>query len=320
MGHTLDRIVLVPRNGYVNRIQSWASAAILAADLDVSLKVAWEPEPVAPAAATDLFSSVRVDRSFVGSEEVTRIVGAPHAMLPRYLTVLPERRAVVLAGHDRGEQFFMPELESALNDPCRPTTLILIAGGKFHLPDAANFARQRRVFYRSLDWSNAIDSSFAAWSHGRPPYLAVHIRQTDRSREAPRANAIAKALRQLGERTGLTTVFIAADTGTAREQWLDIAARLGFAPWTATHDEAERSMVEGSVAAMVDWRLLGCSVALAYSATSSFGEEAAVAAGAADASIALSASPVRQRARAGRDAMRSALTHPRRHGWPPRRG
>lgn len=44
MDHHLDRIVVVPRNGYVNRLQGWASAAILAAQLDASLHVLWEPE------------------------------------------------------------------------------------------------------------------------------------------------------------------------------------------------------------------------------------------------------------------------------------
>ncbi len=314
--HSLDRIVLVPRNGYVNRLQAWASSAILAAELDVALEISWEPETVAPATASDLFSQARVARTFVDPESVHALLGVAHVDLPRYVTVLPDRRVVVLAGHDRGEQVLMPELIEALADPCQPTTLLVIAGGKFHLPNATDFARQRRLFYTSLDWSQAVLDACETGQGARGAYLGLHVRETDRSRQAPSAKAIRTALAELRERTGVTSLFLAADNDAARTTWLEESMRLGLEPWTLTHAQTDRDAAAGGVAALADWRTLAHAAGLVYSAASSFGEEAAIASG--GPSIALTASPGRQRLRGIGALARSAAHYPRRRGW--RRG
>jgi len=40
----LKRIIIIPRNGYLNRLQAIASAAIIAENLDIELKIYWETE------------------------------------------------------------------------------------------------------------------------------------------------------------------------------------------------------------------------------------------------------------------------------------
>lgn len=313
ISHSLDRIVVVPRNGYVNRLQAWASAAILGAELDVPVQVLWESEPIAPARASDLFSNDRVRVSFIDTAAVTELLGQPHEAMPRYLTIQPSRQLVILAGHDLGEQSLMDPLVSALNDSCRPTALVIIAGGKYHLPNSGDFVRQRQVFYERLEWHPTIAERVSKAMKDRPPFIGVHVRQTDRSREAPTTQAIRAAVTELAGRTGLQSLFIAADSPSAREQLAREVRALGLDPWWTGGIDFDRASAQAGQDAMVDWVLLGRARAIAYSATSSFGEEAAVAAGSSVASIALSASRSRQRLRDAARLGRAAVTYPNRH-------
>ena len=155
---SLRRVIVVPRNGYANRLQAWASSAILAAELDASLEVCWEPEAAAAAPASDLFAPQLIDRQFIADSHLARDLGTATADLPRYLTLDRDRGLIVLAGHDRGEQAFMSELIDLLGHACSPHTLVIVAGGKFHLPDGGDFVMQRRVFYQRLQWSPQVDS------------------------------------------------------------------------------------------------------------------------------------------------------------------
>lgn len=311
MKHALEQLIIIPRNGYVNRLQAWASAAILGAQLDVSASVVWEPERIAPAQALDLFSESAVRQSFWDVEQVTSLVGGAHQGLPRYLTLDRDRRLVILAGHDRGEQALMGELLNALADPCEPTSLVVIAGGKFHLDSPEDFDRQRRVFYEAVPWRADISDAVAAATDGGPPYLGLHVRGTDRSREAPPTRAVREALRQLRE-LGPTSLFIAADTEASRLRWSDEALRLGFEPWSRPALNRDRTVVAEGVDAVTDWRVLGMAQAIVHAAASSFGEEAAVCTAQPSACIALTASPQRQQLRAASEWARAAVTYPRR--------
>lgn len=304
---SLEQVIVVPRNGYANRLQAWASAAILAAELDVPYRVLWETEAAAVTDPSLLFSPELIRRTFLGSAAVEALIGGSHEDHPRYLTVDADRRLIVLAGHDRGEQAFMDALPAALADPCRPTTLLIIAGGQYHLPDSGDFARQRRHFYASLQWSDAIDERVAAASAGRTPCVGLHIRQTDRAREAPQSRAISAALDDLRRSCETSSLFIAADTAEAREHWAHVAGAKGFQPWWAPDVDWDRAQESSGVSALVDWRLLAGCEALVYPAASSFSSEAAVASGHADRCIALTAPAHVQRWRARRDFVRSAL-------------
>lgn len=313
--HFLERVIVVPRNGYANRLQAWASAAILGAELDIPVQVLWEPEAIAPASASDLFAVQRVKASFVGADEVTEILGCAHADAPRYLTIDTDRRVVVLAGHDRGEQVFMAELLRALDHPCRPHTLVVIAGGKFHLPEASSFERQRKIFYDGLAWHPSIADRVEPELLQHQDFLGLHIRQTDRSREAPTTRALRSALTTLRDTSRTRTLFVAADTADAHERWASITRSLGLESWRVASVDLDRSRVGAGQDAMVDWLLLGHAQAIVYSQSSSFGQEAAVATGNADACIAVSATALRQRVRDGLGLGRAAVTYPSRHGW-----
>ena len=142
MDSSLTDLVVIPRNGYANRLQAWASAALLAQELSVPLSVVWEAEDIAPAEFGDLFVASPDGPKLLAAEALRERISADHRELPRYLNVDPERRLIVLAGHDRGEQTFMDKLDAALSHPCRPTLMVIIAGGKFTW-DSANMKSNR---------------------------------------------------------------------------------------------------------------------------------------------------------------------------------
>lgn len=312
IAHRLERIVVVPRNGYANRLQAWASAAILGAELDVPVSVLWEPQSIAAAPAEVLFASSFVRRTFIDSQIVVDLLGASHESLPRYLHLDRDRGFVSLAGHDLGEQVFMERLAWDLADDSRPHTLVVVAGGKFHLPGAGDFVRQRRTFYSMLQWSPPIAQRVAELLAGQPPFLGLHIRQTDRATAAPTRRAIQSALDQLGAKTNVHSLFVAADTEQALRQWSTTVVQQGFSPWDSGTSTFDRAEAEAGVGALVDWIVLGRSRALVYSAASSFGEEAAVATGYSSDCLGLSASAARQRWRGLKAEARSAVSYPTR--------
>lgn len=306
----VEQIVVVPRNGLANRLQAWASAAILAAEWDVPLKVAWETESAMPAEAADLFSPTLVQRWFAEPDLVRSLTGSAHSDLPRYLSRAGS--SLVLAGHDRGEQSFMPDVVEALRTSEAPLSLILIAGGKFHLPNTADFTRQRGIFYRELSWSDAVNSRFDEGVRGCGPYAALHVRQTDRSLQAPPARMIKDGLARLRALVPERDLFIAADTDAALSHWTTESARLGFRPWSLPDVDRSRTEVDAVIAAAADWRVLAGASGLVHPSVSTFSGEASVASGHPERGIPLEASDRLQRMRSGAELARAAVTFPAR--------
>jgi hypothetical protein len=311
-GNRLTRVIVIPRNGYVNRLQAWASSAILAHDLGAELRVMWEPEAVAPAFAQDLFAPLLIRDRFVSVETITRVVGGRHSDLPRYLTRDLDRDVVILAGHDKGEQVFMDPLLEILDGPQCPSTLLIIAGGKFALPSTAHFRGRRGEFYRDIAWHSDIDTRVHRLLQNRDAYSGLHIRGTDRSRAAPTTRQVLNALRRLRDEGGSRSLFIAADTRQARQQWSSVTQNVGFQPWTADHDVRDRRERASGLDAIVDWLLLAASITSTYSQTSTFGEEAAVAGGYIDDAVSLTATRTRRLSRTTREWTLAAIRRTRR--------
>jgi hypothetical protein len=87
---------------------------------------------------------------------------------------------------------------------------------------------------------------------------------------------------------------------------------MSLTPWVAQTQSHDRSSIQASIDALIEWQILGHASALIYSARSSFGAEAAVAAGDVPFT-ALEASANLQRMRALKATVRAAVTYPARH-------
>lgn len=307
----VEQVVVVPRNGLANRLQAWASAAILAAEWDVPLKVVWETEPAMPATAADLFAARVVERFFTDPDLVTSLAGAPHAELPRYLS--RSGQALVLAGHDRGEQVFMVELMKRVRASRTEVNVVIIAGGNFHVPESTDPEHRRGLFYRELTWSDTVMRRVLECHEAFDQYVALHIRQTDRSLEAPTSRAIRRALGELRQFLPERSLFIAADTAVGQERWAREALSLGFIPWSLPRITRQRSRVEGAIDAAADWVLLSRAQASVHAAASTFSVEAAIASGRPERSIPLAAKASTQRFRSAVKLAHSMVRYPQRH-------
>ena len=272
----LKRVVVVPRNGYLNRLQAVASASVIASGMGVPLYFTWETEEVAPAQADDLLSLAQSGISALDPKQLSALIGRSHVDMPRYLTVDEENGVAFLAGHDQGEQAFMSRLQDILRTSPAIHDLVIVAGGKFHFPVETDFDSKRRDFYSGIRWHPEIENRVEQFPKRENPYLGLHIRETDRSRQAPRLKDIERNLVDLAMQCNIKDVFIAADTELALHEWSTRVSELGLLPWISDTTNFNRSESGAARDALVDWRLLGGAQAIIYSAESSFGQEAAV--------------------------------------------
>ncbi len=313
----MPRVVVIPVSGYINRLQAIASAALLASDIGAELAICWIPDSVVPVPAERVLSESLCRQHIVDSEQVRASTGLDPQAVPRYLH--RHGGTITLAGHDRGEQVFMPELAQMLAME-RPEQIVIQAGGHFFLPlagaDEVSFRGRRHDFYGGPILDAAVEAEVVRQAAQHHPYIGLHLRYTDRAHQAPTSRAITRALHDVVERTSTRSVFIASDTAAARTSWVERLERQGLAPWTAAHDSWDRSVAGSEFAAMVDWRLLTRAAGLVYFAESSFAVEAAVASTGHEHSVALAPSPWRYAAVRGSTLVRAAVTYPRRHGWP----
>ena len=312
---SVAKVVLVPRNGYANRLQAWASAAIVARRWGAPLAVCWETEAVAPAEVHSLFRSAGEGAAVMSSEELERLLGGSHEQLPRYLTHVPEDGIVTLAGHNRGEQPFMADLDRLAKETTKAVTVVLIAGGRFHVPGETDFETKRRDFYRSLDWSDAVSERIDDVHSNVGPYIGMHVRGTDKAITVPTQRSMEQSILAVTDRTGIDSIFVAADTADTRMMWLDRLKSHGKDPWFVDSTTHDRGSSRAGIDALVEWNLLARSTAMVFADDSSFGHEAALCTRSPAMNAGLTAPAWLQKARAGRDWIRSASTYPVRQGW-----
>ncbi len=322
MRHSVQRVLLFPVNGYVNRLQALASAAILADQLDARLQVCWPPFELVPGPASDTLGADFVANHVVTADQALGDHGVTIDGVPLYVSIDRPRGMVFLRGHDRGEQPLMGEVSALLQDDSQPATLVIVAGGSFYLDPLGRpeplwreaFLSAKRDVYRSLPLVAAAENAAASAvaEHGAD-FIGLHLRYSDRAHQAPTERAIRRALADQSQATGLARVFVASDTPRARERWFEILRGMGLEPWAITHQAWDRREAGSAAPALADWRVLGRSRRLVYFAESSFAVEAAVASGTWAESTALAVSRPRALAYRGIVTARAALTYPSRH-------
>ena len=318
----MTTVVVYPLSGYVNRLQALVSAQLLAADLDDALlRVCWLPDPAAPAEATDVLDAARWSDRLVSDDDVRAMCGIDRASIPTYLSVDQEAKRITLAGYDLGEQHFIPALRAAVDAMPDVRHIVIAAGGKYTLDgDSELTAEQTRRFrtrrqqaYAALALNPLVEAAAREAISAHAPYVALHLRYSDRNMQAPRARAISPAVEAVADATGVRRVFIASDTTDSRARWTQRVRAVGLDPWSVDPGEYPRSDPRSALGALIDWRILGGSAAMVYFAASSFAEEAAVASGHVDDSIGLETNKGRAALLAAAQWAKAAATYPQRH-------
>lgn len=305
------RVVVVPLSGYINRMQAIASASIIAHQAQAELSVCWTDINVTPAPASEIFPADFIKRHVIDENEFSVITGLRCRDVPAYLN--EERPVISVAGLDKGEQAFMPELQQLLMQSIEPVTLIFSAGGNFSFSDPSEAILQRGGWYRHFMFSDAIEVRVSELLKNRDPFIGVHLRYTDRSHETPLASSINREVLRQAELLSMDSVFIASDTEAARDKWFKKFEKSGLKPWTASVglDGVPRS--QAGVGALVDWKILGHARSSVFFAASSFGHEAAVMAGSLGTSVALEGHAIQRIRATSKQALRSVVNYPRNH-------
>jgi len=316
----VQRVVVVPRNGYINRLQATASASIIADQLSAELRVCWLPQEAAPAACETVFGP-DPSLKFVSELELTEILGFGLDSFPHYVNahvVSEVGRVVTFAGHERGEQPLMTQLAQELQSSDWEV-LVIVAGGRFSFEagsqsndwDSEKFRAARQSWYQTLEVAPEIENSVN--SIPSEPFIGIHLRYSDRSHQAPSRSEIQRAVVSMCAQLGVSRVFLASDSVEQREYWQKLLPTLGIAPWvleTEIHSE-----LVGAQLALADWRVLGRSQALVYFAESSFGYEAAVASGRFTESSALEPNKLVSAGVQAKLLIANVLSAPKRRGW-----
>ncbi len=317
----IRRVLVFPVNGYLNRLQALASAALLARRFEASLHVCWTYFSNVPGPPSDTFAADWCDRFMLTEDQVGSEFGIGLDDVPRYVTTSPDGTWVGLRGHDRGEQALMGELTAVLASMAAPVDLVIVAGGSFDISDptcvegawSESFLSAKRDFYRGLPLNSAIESAAAEFSSAHPDgYLGLHLRYSDRAHQAPTPWAIKRALARQAAETGLTDVFIASDSPRARAEWSRRVEGMGLRAWNLSDSFSALASSTSAGPALGDWRILGGSARLVFFAESSYSVEACVASGSWASSSALPTSRARGVGHRGLTLVHKAVTYPKR--------
>ena len=316
----MQRVIVVPRNGYINRLQATASASIIADQLGAEMAVCWLPQKAAPAARETVFG---LDSSlkFVTEPELTGILGFDLGSFPHYVNahvVSEVGRVVTLAGHERGEQPLMTQLAQELQSSDWEV-LVILAGGRFFFEagsqsnewDSEMFRTARESWYQPLELAPEIENSVN--SIPSEPFIGMHLRYSDRSHQAPSRSEIQRAVVSKCQQLGLNRVFLASDSLKERVYWQKLLPTLGIFPWVLETENCSEHA--GAQLALADWRVLGRSQALVYFAKSSFGYEAAVASGKFTECTALEPNKLVSAGVQAKSLLVNVLSAPKRRGW-----
>lgn len=305
-------MILVPRNGYINRLQAIASSQLLAQELGASFHVCWMSEPAAPLEAGKVFPQSFLSSYFLDPNEMEAELEIP---LLGFVPHLRHNRSVIsLAGDLFGEQYFMPELNKIIESLTEKTTIVIRSGGNFSLSRQHSWI-ERSTWYKSFDFCPQIEQAAQSVSINRERYLGLHLRYTDRSHETPTRSKIRKSLFELIDRTGIRSVFIASDSRIQLNWWTEMLNKSGVESWSYQSASIAEGLENRGVNALIDWRLLTRADALIYFAASSFGSEAAVATGHFENSIALAPSERIRLLNRTKELGFSIYRYPKSHGW-----
>ena len=316
-------VVLRPQSGYANRLQAIASAWLLAKALGSRLIVDWRPDPaVAPVQLEDVLDPRVCEQLQDSTVEDHKVPSVSLGVLPPYLNFDSQSGVVTLAGLEFGEQHFMPKLSRLLKGH-DVRGIVISAGGKFALEGGAVlsvdeeriFRQNRELAYAQLPLHPEVELRARIATKGLTRFHALHLRYSDRALESPWKRHITAALTELKNTTEATSLFIASDSASAKEEWLRKSREIGWNPWTADSDEFPREDPRSSWKALVDWRILSSARSLVFFGASSFAEEAAVAGGSYERSTPLRASRVRRAWMQAQKQGSTLRTYPRRRGW-----
>lgn len=275
------RISLIPRNGLGNRLQAITSAIILSKDLNADVRILWGKEILLPLKADEIFSSPTLSNIFEECSEgrISSILD----QIPEFLSTRDEVGEIFLRGNRLGEQRFMNKIAKLLSSEKDYKQLTIVAGGKFELKPNRNariFQARRHLVYKDLVFNKQIaDDANEMLDTLKRPYIALHLRGTDRATQSISDRHLIRATMNLREKENIDAVLIVGDSAVRIAKVANLLDLQGITPQLSPVNNLSRTSTKGAKMAVLDWMLLKGAGAIVASDSSTFAIEAAVAGG-----------------------------------------
>ena len=240
----MQKLILEPVNGLMNRFRSIASAKILSEFTNRDFMLNWKPEYVCNIGISDL-----VEDGFFN-------IGYDLNRHDCYYHSGPEKGS---------EQPFVQDMISTEQE-----TIYLLAGGNF-IPTGmsiSDFNNKKSDFYKSIPFVDRIKNESNEFISKNSDYIGIHLRYTDRIEYSPNIEYVENIIS-----SNDTNIFICSDD---RSILNDLKSKFGDKILTYNITNLNRSSADGSQQSIIEWLLLANSKKIYYSTGSSYSYEACI--------------------------------------------
>jgi hypothetical protein len=240
----LNKLIVEPVNGLMNRFRCIASAKILAEYTNRELLINWKPEYICNVSLTDIVE----DGFFNKGYDVNRNECYYHSG--------PEKLS---------EQPFVNDMINTEKE-----TLYLLAGGNF-IPtgmSTSEFNNKKRNFYKSIPFVDRIKNESNDFISKYKNYISIHLRYTDRKQWSPNIEYIEDIINN-----NEGNIFICSDDRGVINY---LKSKFGQRILSYNITNLNRGSVDGSQQSMIEWLILANSEKIYYSLCSSYSYEACI--------------------------------------------
>ena len=283
------KVKLIPRNGLGNRLQAITSAILLSEDIGGEVKILWGKESLLPLNAEEVFSQSTLTRYFDTNSEaqINRLIKET----PQFLSTVADE--IFLRGNRLGEQKFMRKIKKLLTKNQNYQQMTIIAGGQFELDrhfssrsNVEKFQERRHLVYNDINFTEEINSEAEEMLRRiDQPYIALHLRGTDRAHQAIPDNLLVQQCIRKSEILGVKSFLILGDLAERIVRVSQLFQEMSITPQISPVDELARNTSSGAKMAILDWLLLKNAVSIVASKNSTFAIEASVAGGTYEESL-----------------------------------
>jgi hypothetical protein len=270
-------LIVLPVNGYMNRIQAIVSGWLLATQLNYEFKVYWVPEKNAPSNVDDIFNADFLQNYFIDSNQWKIFSTLGPNNFPKYLTFL--NGDVFIQGLDKGEQKFIQRMVNV--EIKNHTRNIYIKGGSnFYATifnDFTSFQISKKNLFHVNLFSADLLVDFNKFKSILPSnYIGLHLRSTDRIFEFPPDKKLLRKILEISVLIDTRDVFIATDNPIVLEKWSELLRHNGLIVHAQTNITYDRTNLGSAKSALLDWLALVNCTSLIQTGFSTFSEEAFV--------------------------------------------
>lgn len=278
----IERMIVVPVNGFGNRLRGLAAMVDLSTRLERPLLVHWPSGLGMPSDHRGVFDP-STPLEFIGADEFRVLTGRTLSQIHPYVSSEPSTRTTFLRADILGEQRFIADIIERESEATESRQLVVIAGNHFspavrHQDDAQiALAPSKQHLYRSLrfvpDVQAVLDAAVLPTS-----FNALHLRFGDRSRGAPSDSDIWAAVAWVANSSTSSGLpwFVASDSREHLDRWVTRLQAHDLETVVLSDGERGRDRDSGIHLALAEWTMLSRADSLVYFRHSTFATEAAV--------------------------------------------